>query len=423
MQINIRELVDSGIIDEVTADKIQSYYHSKKEGSPKKIFVIFGILGAILIGLGIFLLVAHNWDNYSRATKSFVAFLPMLTGQLACAYTLWKKSDHVAWRESASVFLFFALGAGIALISQIYHIEGDESSFVLTWISLAFPLFYIMKASVTSVLFLAGNAYYGFLTGYESNPELSHYMFWVFLLAALPFYYHLLRTAKNSLFTYLHHWVYVFSVLINLGTIADDQGYWLIVAYLAFFGIILQVGKTRWLRELHVLANPFSFVGWAGSLILLYVVSFETLWSGELSKEWGSLAYYQNREFYLSAVLIAVLFIIMFFNGVRTNKNPVYWAAPLIFLLFVTQTNALVSAVTINFFILGMGLYLIVNSLYENHVARLNLGLSVICILIFCRFFDINIPFIIKGFAFLAIGTGFFIANYYLIKIRKQHEK
>jgi len=61
--------------------------------------------------------------------------------------------------------------------------------------------------------------------------------------------------------------------------------------------------------------------------------------------------------------------------------------------------------------------------LYENHVARLNLGLSVICILIFCRFFDINIPFIFKGFAFLAIGTGFFIANYYLIKIRKQYEK
>ena len=423
MQIHIRELVEAGVIDEAAADKIQAFYDAKKAGSSNKIFVIFGLLGAIMVGLGILLLVAHNWDEYTRATKSFFAFLPILTGQVACAFTVWKKYDTVAWREGSSVFLFFALGAGIALISQIYHIDGDESSFVLTWISLAFPLFYIMKASVTSVLFLAGNAYFGFLTGYETKPELSHYMFWVFLVAAFPFYFHLIKSAKNSLFTYLHHWAFVLSVVINLGTLAHEEGYWLIVVYMALFGLLLLVGNMNRLRELPVLANAYRFVGWAGSLVLLYVVSFESLWSGELSREYTSVSFYHCGEFYMSAVLIAGLLVGMFVKGMRNYKNPVHWAALLLLVLFIVQSGPFLATLTINFFILWLGLYIIINSLKENHLAGLNLGLGIIGILIFCRFFDTNIPFIVKGLLFLVMGAGFFVANYYMVKNRKKDEK
>ena len=423
MQIHIRELVEAGVIDEAAADKIQAFYDAKKAGSSNKIFVIFGLLGAILVGLGIFLLVAHNWDEYTRATKSFFAFLPILTGQAACAFTLWKKSETVAWREGSSVFLFFALGAGIALISQIYHIDGDESSFVLTWISLAFPLFYIMKASVTSVLFLAGNAYFGFLTGYGLRTEPSHYLFWVYLLAVLPFYIHLIKTAKNSLFTYLHHWAFVLSVVINLGTIAHEEGFWLIVAYMALFGLLLLAGNMTRFRDLPVLANAYRFVGWGGSLILLYVVSFESLWSGELSREYNSVSFYHCGEFYMSAVLIAGLLVGMLAKGIAGFKNPVHWAALLLFVLFVVQSSPLLATLTINFYTLGLGLFIIVSSLRENHLAGLNLGLGIIGILIFCRFFDTNIPFIVKGFLFLVMGAGFFVANYYMVKNRKKDEK
>lgn len=423
MQIHIWELVEAGIIDEATAGRIQAFYNAKKAGSSNKIFIIFGILGAILVGLGILLLVAHNWDDYTRETKSFLAFLPILTGQVACAFTLWKKQDAVAWREGSSVFLFFALGAGIALISQIYHMDGDESSFILAWMSLSLPLVYIMRASFTSVVFLAGNAYFGFLTGYALRTEPSHYLFWVYLLAVLPFYIHLIRSAKNSLFTYLHHWAFVFSVVVNLGTLAHAEGYWLIVAYMALFGLLLLVGNIARFRDLLVLANAYRFVGWGGSLVLLYVVSFESLWSGELSREYSSVSYYYCGEFYMSVVLIAGLLIGMFTKGVGDYKNPIQWAAILLFVLFVLQSSPLLATLTINFYTLGLGLFIIVRSLRDNHLAGLNLGLGIIGILIFCRFFDTNIPFIVKGFLFLVIGTGFFAANYYMVKIRKKDEK
>ncbi len=36
-----------------------------------------GILGSLLVGLGIVLLVAHNWDEMSRQCKLSLLFLPL----------------------------------------------------------------------------------------------------------------------------------------------------------------------------------------------------------------------------------------------------------------------------------------------------------------------------------------------------------
>ena len=63
MQRNLNELVAANIISQEIADKIQDYYNHKKGLSVNRLFVIFGILGGILIGLGIILIIAHNWDN------------------------------------------------------------------------------------------------------------------------------------------------------------------------------------------------------------------------------------------------------------------------------------------------------------------------------------------------------------------------
>ena len=121
LQKDLPELVEAGLIDQSTADRIQDYYLQKKGNPSNRLFVVFGVLGAILVGLGIILIVAHNWDQLPRMAKTVFAFLPLVIGQLLCAYALFKKSDSLAWRESSASFLFFALGASIALVSQVYN--------------------------------------------------------------------------------------------------------------------------------------------------------------------------------------------------------------------------------------------------------------------------------------------------------------
>ncbi len=117
---DLSELVNSDVITPETADRIQDYYEGKKGNSTNRLFIVFGVIGALLIGLGIISIIAHNWDELSRITKTFFAFFPLVTGQLLCGYVLFKKPDSTAWRESSAIFLFFAVGACISLISIQY---------------------------------------------------------------------------------------------------------------------------------------------------------------------------------------------------------------------------------------------------------------------------------------------------------------
>ena len=110
---DIQDLVNAEVISNEVADNIRDYYLKKGSLSKNRLFIVFGILGAILIGLGIILIIAHNWDELSRLTKTIFAFVPLLIGQILCGYVLFKKWDNIAWRESSSAFLFFSVGACI----------------------------------------------------------------------------------------------------------------------------------------------------------------------------------------------------------------------------------------------------------------------------------------------------------------------
>ena len=156
IQKELIELVEAGVISQSTADDISDYYKSRRGSSKSRLLIIFGVLGAMLVGLGIILILAHNWDDLSRASKTVIAFIPLIAGQLICAYTLWKQSESTAWREGATTFLVFAVGASISLVSQIYNIPGDLGSFFLTWSLLCLPLIYVMKSSTASLLYLIG---------------------------------------------------------------------------------------------------------------------------------------------------------------------------------------------------------------------------------------------------------------------------
>ena len=170
---DLEDLVENQVVSKEVADNIQAYYQGKKTLPQKRLFIVFGILGAILVGLGINLIIAHNWDNFSRPVKSFFAFLPLIIGQLACVYTILKNYDSTAWREGSAAFLFFAVGASISLVSQIYNIPGDLSDFLFIWMLLVLPLVYVMKSSISSLLYIAGITWYSCETSYWNYHNIS----------------------------------------------------------------------------------------------------------------------------------------------------------------------------------------------------------------------------------------------------------
>ncbi|SDQ20007.1 DUF2157 domain-containing protein [Flagellimonas zhangzhouensis] len=421
---DLPELEKAGVITSETAVKIEAYYKSQHGSSTNKLFVVFGILGAILVGLGIILIIAHNWDELSKITKTFFAFLPLLVGQFFCAFALFKKKESVAWRESTSAFLFFAFGSSISLVSQVYNIPGNLSSFLLTWMLLCLPLFYVMKSSITSLLYLIGITYYACETSYWNFPTSTSYAYWALLLLALPYYYHLLKNKTKSNFTSFHNWVVPLSVIIVLGTITDKFEELMFVAYISLFGLVYLVGESKFFASQLSFRNGYRILGSLGTIICLLILSFDDFWGHLRQKDFLFDELARSPELIVS-VLIAIIAGVMFFfhfkeRGIKQLKPiaPVF----LFFIpLFILGIYTPYPIFLVNILIFLIAIQTIRVGAHHNHLGILNYGLLTIAILIVCRFFDSNLSYVLRGILFVIVGAGFFFANYWMLKKRKEH--
>jgi len=422
---DISELINAGIITKETADKIQDYYKNKNESSTNWLFIVFGILGAILVGLGIILIIAHNWDELSRLTKTVIAFLPLLIGQIICGFVLIKKMDSIAWKEGGTTFLFFAVGACISLVSQIYNMPGNLSSFLLIWMILCLPLIYVMKSSVASLLYLIGITYYACETSYWTYPSSESYLYWLLLMFALPHYYLLFKNKPKSNFMIFHNWLVPLSVVISLGTVVESFGELIYIAYFSLFGLLYLIGHMDYFPSQKLRNNGYKILGSAGTIILMLVLSFGWFWKKMRREEFQFNEVIMSPEF-LAAMILSVMALVLLYLHQKNKKLDEIKPLGIIFILFIgTFILGLFSPIAgllINLYVFIIGILTIRDGANQNHLGILNYGLLMITALVICRFFDTNLSFVLRGILFILIGVGFFATNYWMLQKRKINE-
>jgi uncharacterized membrane protein len=417
----LSDLVKSGVISQETAERISDYYQTEKKQSSNRLFIVFGVLGAVLVGLGIILIMAHNWDQLSRGTKTFFAFLPLLTGQILCGTVLIKKQDSVAWRESTSAFLFFATGACIALVSQIYNIPGNLSPFLLTWMILCLPLIYLMKSSITSLLYISGITYFACESGYWSVSFSNPHLYWLMIAAAVPWYYHLFKKNPESNFTKFHHWIFPLSIIISLGTLAGEAGELIFIGYFSFFGFIYMAGTHQNYAQQNSGIRAFNILGALGTLTLLIILSFNWFWNDLRNQEyiWSELL--KAPELYATIVLTFLatgfLYVLQKTKSIRDIK-PLSVIFLIFIPVFIVGAFSSLAILLINLCIFVIGILTIREGSAQNSLGTLNFGMIIITALIISRFLDTNISFVIRGLIFVGVGTSFIAANYWMLKKR-----
>lgn len=425
IQKEIPELLKAGVINEETATRILDYYKIEKGTSNNRFFIAFGILGGIITGLGIILIIAHNWDTLSRFTRTIFAFLPLVIGQILCAYVLMKKRESVAWRETGAAFLFFAVGASISLVSQVYNIPGSLSSFLLTWMLLCFPLIYIMRSSIVSLLYLTGITVYACEIGYWSFPTSFPYLYWVLFLLIVPHYYYLFREKPRSNFMSFHNWLVPLSLTIVLGTFSKYHKEFMYPAYISLLGLFYLIGDSEFFREKKLRNNGYKIMGSLGTIGLLLASSFDWFWESLRRKDL-ELAELINAPEFIAFVIISLLATGMFYyhqkNRSLIDIKPLSPIFILFMITFFLGFFSSIAVVLINIYILGLGILIIREGGNQNHLGILNFGLLTITALVICRFFDTDLSFVFRGIMFVLVGTGFFAANYWILKKRKINE-
>lgn len=416
LQKQVTELLEAQVIDEATASRIRAFYAKKDSTSP--LSTAMAIFGSSFAGLGIILIIAHNWDIIPKIAKTILSCVALLIGQIACLYSLRKKAGNRAWSEGSAVFLIAGFGAALVLISQIYHIPGDLAEYLLVWILVAAPLIFIIPSSMASLLTLTGITIYIIDRAADNEPT---FWYWILLIPVLIHYYRLFKTGAQRNFLVFHHWMLIISICIALPTIADFYEEWILFSYLAMFSIFISAGS---LLNVDRPIIAFQLAGILGMAAVLLIMTYQGVWKSFSTDFPGVRLLLVSPEF-ISSIL---LFIAATFLAIKSRKtgaetvpgtNLIYLVILPMSLLFVQPVIVVVLA---NLCCLLLGVLVIRAGYYQDHLGYLNFGLIILAILAIFRFFDTEISFVARGLIFLTVGLGFFILNIKLLKKRKNEE-
>jgi hypothetical protein len=218
-----------------------------------------------------------------------------------------------------------------------------------------------------------------------------------------------------------HHWLLPLSVMLMLGyLLRDSHSDWkmLFPLYASLYGFYYHFGHLPFAKG----ANSYLVFGSLGGIVMLIIGSFHGFWEA---------FYVRSEQFFLPGLgLFALIVLTLGAVGIliwRYKRDPNLGFDPfnfaflafMLICLLALGAGPLLPSILCNILVAAIGILTIREGAKTENLGVLNYGLLIISILIGCRYFDLNISFVIRGLLFIAVGVSFFLANYMTIKKKK----
>jgi uncharacterized membrane protein len=399
--------VADGLITEASAAQLRQRYGEPPRSPTQTILIVlFAVLGATLLGGGLILILAHNWDDLGRPVRAFLSFCPLIVAQAFTLYAWQKQRTSVAWIESTALFQALMVGAAIALIGQTYHLPSDMRAFTQTWMLLILPLAYLLNSTLAILLYLGLTCLW---TG-SIWSHLDHSLLWLFIALPLPFYFQLYRKDSLNWRTITCGYVFIITFLINSASLIENHGPTWRLFYPFLFAFFYLLDAVAWNKnEAMGIARPFYVFGAGGVLIYTFVLS------------WSFHGWYRDAElhsltwFLYNALPILILAALGLFLLVYARKKARLFD-PITALFPIVATTAYWipdgSAFLINLYGAILGLGCIRRGLQRGQWSVSNAGILLIAALILARFFDSDFSLVQRGLVFMVLGGLFLLVNY-----------
>jgi uncharacterized membrane protein len=140
------------LVTETQASAILAWYErGQGEQGRGRLAVALAFLGAILVGIGVIVLFAANWQAIPGWTKLVLIFAAVIASN---AIGFWLRYQHHGFEGTGNALLFLGtllFGAAIFLIAQGYHVNAHEPALLLLWAVGVLPMAYLLgsRAMVT----------------------------------------------------------------------------------------------------------------------------------------------------------------------------------------------------------------------------------------------------------------------------------
>ena len=385
--------------------------------------VLFGILGAVLIGGGIILLLAHNWDQLSRPARMVVAFAPLVLSQALAFWMLWTDRGTTVWRETVGTFLALMVGACIALISQTYNLGGDFAEFMLVWTLLSLPVAYLLRATLPAVWFCIATAIWG--SSMEWVERANALWFWPLLALVLPLWLIEGRQNRYHPRPVLLAWAIAGAGCFGVAfaCVREWRGHHWMLAYAGWYAFLYLAGR-RWFSEGRTIWHrPFQFIGVVGSASMALMLTFDWPWR-ELHQSFPDASTLTTHPLsWLAVFMWPALAALLWLESLWRRDLPASVVGAFPGLVAVAMTLPPGSAATVqtlfNFYVFATGVALLVLGVRRHQLGTVNGGMLILSALVLCRFFDSEMGFVLRGCVFIALGAGFLITNFLLLRRKR----
>ncbi|MCG6947651.1 MAG: DUF2157 domain-containing protein [Acidobacteria bacterium] len=413
------KLEAGGVVDAAAAERLRAHYTDTSETGRQLMVAIFAVFGAVLIGGGVILLLAHNWESFGRGTRAAIALSPLVATQVLVGWMIVKRFGSTAWREGSATLLALTVAEAIALVDQTYHTGGDLASFLWRWALLLAPLPWLLDSTAVAVIFLAALTCWAGAAKAEGSQIL---VIWPLAAAVVPHLIQVLRSDRRGLRAANLQWAIALFVCVAAGLGLEHRvpGLWILI-YVGLFALLITLGTAFRRDEESLWRRPFEVVGVAGSVILWTILSFEEPWknigwqhiiTAEQLNEIASWVDVLLAVGLPTAAMVAIAFII----DRQRDRLVLLWviSVPLVAVVWpVTAATDIdwLGALAFNLLLFVVGVATLSEGVRGQNLAVVNLGMAVVALLIIVRFFDSDLGFIFKGLAFIFVGIGFLVAN------------
>ncbi|MBX7093969.1 MAG: DUF2157 domain-containing protein [Flavobacteriales bacterium] len=400
--------------------------------------IAIGNLGTIALSAGIISIFAHNWDDFPRGIRIILSFFPILIGMGSYAYMEMKKSESTVWRECSSLFLALMVGSSLALVSQVYNMGGGIDKFMFVWMLIVLPLIYISRSTSVAIFYTVGISVYVY-AAYISNLRWFRFYsvpdevlwYWVFLIGLVPYF---LMIQKQNVFSYrgtILGWALALSLTYTI-YYSTSANHYITVILGALF--MYSLGKEFYGQQDRFWKRPFQSVSIYSIAAFAIVFSVKGVLlatlraDGYLSEEnpyrefmpWmgggepeKEMIYFMN---YVVPIALAALSSYFFWKqkDKGDDLNLAIFSFPIVMLLAMLTAlsdSDVFARVLINLYLLGLAVWYLQHGLHHKIARLIVFGVTVFSVHMIVRYFDTDIPFLLKGMIYISVGVAFFVFN------------
>ena len=420
--------VAEGLVGADQAARIRDWYDRRRDGPGWGVIVFAGI-GAVIVGLGVILLFAYNWQAIPRGVKLLLVYGALAAAHGAGLWMFLRKPNLRALGEAVCLMGTMFFGAGIWLIAQIYHIDEHFPNAFFIWglgaLLLAFAMPSVAQGILAALLVTVwcGVEAFGFHAGMHAGPGI------ILILVGL-----LAWRERSRLLLGVAFPAFLISMVFVMTTCRGDAPE-LIVSTLLNTGVLLAGAAVlvRHSRSVPHFAPVFAFYGWAVFLVLLYVMTFpgaaEELFEIDLADAGPVALLYWGGS--LALGLATWIRIAVRHAGGRRDAHArdVPWDHYLLPLTaLIAALNVLVFGGTLddwaaagpfNLVMLAVMAGLITRGCRESELRPTVIGALLLFVYAFSRYVDLFESLLARGMVFIVVGAALFAQGVAYNRIRK----